>query len=159
MDADALVVGLRGKSHDAQFKGCTDVEYRTQFSFLCLMSANLIASCDIRDMDAATKAILTNREAIAIDQDSLGVPAWKARKLADLEVWQKPLSGGDWAVGFLNRGEKPATVAARWIDLGLRGAYRARDLWSGKESLESGEQIERPVAAHELVLLRLHSVK
>ena len=123
------------------------------------MSASLIASCDVRTMDAATKAILTNREAIAINQDSWGVPAWKARKLADLEVWQKPLSGGDWAVGLLNRGSKPATVAARRIDLGLRGAHRARDLWSGAESLESGEQIAPPVAAHELVLLRLQSVK
>ena len=136
MDADAVLAGLRGKSHRRQRKGCTDVEYRTQFSFLCLMSATLIASCDVRNMDAATKAILTNREAIAINQDSLGVPAWKARKLADLEVWQKPLSGGDWAVGLLNRGNKPATVAARWIDLGLAGPCRAatsgpaRSRWS-----------------------------
>ena len=114
MDADALLAGLRGKNtHPADaHKGCTDVEYRTQFSFLCLMSSALMASCDLRNMDAATKAILTNREAIAINQDSLGVPAWKARKLADLEVWQKPLAGGDWAVGLLNRGNKPATVAA-----------------------------------------------
>ena len=156
MDADALLAGLRGKSHDANFKGCTDVEYRTQFSFLCLMSASLIASCDLRNMDEVTKAMLTNREAIAVNQDSLGVPAWKARKLADLEVWQKPLAGGDLAVGLLNRGSKPATIAARWIDLGLSGAYRVRDLWSGKESDESGEKLERPVAAHEMVLLRLH---
>ena len=106
MDADALLAGLRGKSHDGNFKGCTDVEYRTQFSFLCLMSASLIASCDLRNMDDATKAILTNREAIAVNQDPLGVPAWKARKLAELEVWQKPLAGGDWAVGSLNRGEQ-----------------------------------------------------
>jgi alpha-galactosidase len=159
MDADALLAGLRGKSHDANFKGCTDVEYRTQFSFLCLMSASLIASCDLRSMDTATKAILTNREAIAINQDSLGVPAWKARKLAELEVWEKPLAGGDWAVGLLNRGNKPATVTARWIDLGLSGAYRVRDLWSGEESREPGEKLRRPVAAHELVLLRLQSLR
>jgi alpha-galactosidase len=123
------------------------------------MSASLIASCDVRTMDAATKATLTNREAIAINQDSLGVPAWKARKLAELEVWQKPLAGGDWAVGLLNRGNKPANIIARGIDLGLDGAYRIRDLWSGKESQEPGEKLERPVAAHELVLLRLQSLK
>jgi alpha-galactosidase len=160
MDADALLAGLRGKNcHPPDAKGCTDVEYRTQFSFLCLMSSSLIASCDLRTMDAATKSTFTNREAIAINQDSLGVPAWKARKLAELEVWQKPLAGGDWAVGLLNRGNKPATVTARWIDLGLDGAYHIRDLWSGKESQESGQELQRPVAAHELVLLRLHSLK
>ena len=61
MDADALLAGLRGKnSHPADaHKGCTDVEYRTQFSFLCLMSSALMASCDLRAMDAPTKAILT----------------------------------------------------------------------------------------------------
>ena len=140
------------------FKGCTNVEYRTQFSFLCLMSASLIASCDLRTMDQATKAILTNREAIAVNQDSLGVPAWKARKLADLEVWQKPLAGGDWAVGLLNRGNKPATVAARWSDLGLSGAGSA-SATSGRarSRRSSGETLQRPVAAHELVLLRLQS--
>ena len=157
MDADAILAGLRGKnSHPPDAKGCTDREYRTQFSFLCLMSASLIASCDLRSMDAATKATLTNREAIAVNQDPLGVPAWKVRKLANLEVWQKPLSGGDWAVGLLNRGEKPATIAARWIDLGLSGTFRVRDLWSGQETQESGEVPRRPVAPHELVLLRLH---
>ena len=160
LDADALLAGLRGKNHHPpDAKGCTDIEYRTQFSFLCSMSASLIVSCDLRTMDAATKAILTNREAIAVNQDPLGVPAWKAHKLADLEVWQKPLAGGDWALGLLNRGDKPATVSARWLDLGLSGAIGAHDLWSGKASPEPGETIARPVAPHELVLLRLKSVK
>jgi alpha-galactosidase len=160
MDADAVLAGLRGKNcHPPDAKGCTDVEYRTQFSFLCLMSASLIASCDLRNMDAATKAILTNREAIAINQDPLGVPAWKAQKLADLEVWQKPLAGGDWALGLLNRGSAPATITVRAADLGLSGAYRACDLWSGEESREPGEKLQRRVAAHGLVLLRLRGVE
>jgi alpha-galactosidase len=159
MDADAVLAGLRGKHcHPADAKGCSDVEYQTQFSFLCLLSATLMASCDLRTMDAASKRILTNREAIAIDQDPLGVPAWKARKLADLEVWQKPLAGGDWAVGLLNRGQQPATITARWIHLGLSGKYRARNIWTGRDSPELSEKVAERVAPHELVMLRLSAV-
>ena len=93
-------------------------------------------------MDAPTKAILTNREAIAIDQDSLGVPAWKAHKLADLEVWQKPLAGGDWAHGMLNRGNKPATITARWINLRAERRYRPATSGPARNRRESGDKLQ-----------------
>ena len=38
-----------------------------------MMASPLILGNDVRNMSAETKAILTNRELIAIDQDVLGV--------------------------------------------------------------------------------------
>jgi alpha-galactosidase len=38
----------------------------------CMMAAPLITGNDLSTMSATTKAILTNREVIAVDQDALG---------------------------------------------------------------------------------------
>ena len=44
-----------------------------------------------------------NKEAIAIDQDSLGKQGDRFYESGDLDVWTKPLSGGRVAVGLFNR--------------------------------------------------------
>jgi alpha-galactosidase len=52
--------------------GMTDEEYRTHFSLWCMLAAPLMAGNDLRTMSDETLAILTNREMIAINQDTLG---------------------------------------------------------------------------------------
>jgi len=162
-DPDMLVVGLASKPNPFG-PALTATEERTQFGLWCLLAAPLLVGCDARNLDESLRAILTNREVIAIDQDPLGVPAWRARKLGDLEVWKKPLHGGDapglphrgdFAVGLLNRGDQPATIAVRWSDLCISGPYRVRDLWARQDLGVFDFRIARPVASHELVLLRL----
>jgi alpha-galactosidase len=53
----------------------TDDEYRTHMSLWALVASPLLAGNDIRTMTDATKAILMNKEVIAIDQDALGKQA------------------------------------------------------------------------------------
>ena len=156
-DPDMLVVGLNGNGF-LKGGGCSATEYRTHFGLWCLLSAPLLAACDLRNKDQETKAILTNPEVIALDQDPLGIPAWRAKKLADLEVWQKPLHNGDIAVGLLNRGDRPATTSARWRDLFISGKYHARDLWTMSDLGVHDQVIEQRVASHEMMMLRLSPV-
>ena len=49
---------------------------------------------------SSTKDILSNKEVIAVDQDSLGVQGFKYAVQDSLETWLKPLKNGDWAVCF-----------------------------------------------------------
>src|SRR4051812_22673990 len=49
--------------------GMTDAEYRAHFSFWALLNAPLIAGNDLAAMSPATRAILTNTDVIAVDQD------------------------------------------------------------------------------------------
>ncbi|MCI0499392.1 MAG: putative Ig domain-containing protein [Planctomycetales bacterium] len=157
-DPDMLVVGLRGKgkssSHDGA-NGCTEDEYRSQMSLWCLLAAPLYASCDVRTMDEATRSILTNTEAIAVNQDPLGKQARRIAKTGDLEVWGKPLSGGQWAVGLLNRSGAPAAITADWKAIGIEGAWYARDLWRHETLGVFTGTLTREVKSHETVLLRL----
>src|SRR5205814_1280084 len=66
-DPDMLEVG----------NGMTAAEDRTHFSVWCMMAAPLIAGNDVRKMNAETRTILTNKDAIAIDQDELGVQGFR----------------------------------------------------------------------------------
>lgn len=131
-DADMLVAGLYGKpgpSGDGGGTGCTDVEYRSQFSLWAMMGAPLYASNDLRRMNAATREILLNEEVIAVDQDPLGKQA--ARLLHD-ELWDvflKSLANGDHAVAILNRSDTEQQFDLEFSALGLSGAYEVRDLW------------------------------
>jgi len=52
--------------------GMTDDEYRAHFSLWAIIAAPLMAGNDVRTMPAATRDMLTNKEVIAVDQDSNG---------------------------------------------------------------------------------------
>jgi alpha-galactosidase len=135
--------------------GMNETEYRTHLSLWALLAAPLLAGNDLRNMTAATREILTNREVIAIDQDSAGHQGYRTSKNGDQEVWAKPLAHGDWAVGLFNRGETPATVLAKWSDLGISGKYKVRDLWEHHELGASEDSFSAEVPPHGVVLLRL----
>ena len=72
----------------------TTAEYRSQFSIWSLMKAPLIISTDVTNMTADTLAILSAKEIIAINQDSLGVAGRLVEERppnpAELQVWACP---------------------------------------------------------------------
>jgi alpha-galactosidase len=108
-------------------------------------------------MSADTRAILLNRDAIAVDQDALGKQADRRWKAGDAEVWSRPLADGSWAVGVFNRGARARTVRFEWTEAGLPGRpLAARDLWSGEELRgELSGEYSGEVAGHGVVLLRV----
>ncbi len=116
--------------------GMTTEEYRTHFSMWCLFSAPLMAGNDLQHMSSETHGILTNKEAIAIDQDPLGVQGNRVRKDGDFEVWSKQLANGGRAVVLLNRSDSSKKMTATWQDIGYPASLQANvhDLWSHKDA-------------------------
>eukprot|EP01137_Pigoraptor_chileana_P021820 Opistho-2@86001 len=112
--------------------GMTTNEYRTHFSLWCLMKSPLLIGCDLRNMSVDTKAILLNKEAIAVNQDALGKQGKKVRVVGDLEIWAGPLADGSYAVTLVNRGASRAYVTAEFADIGLGASTPAtvRDIWA-----------------------------
>jgi alpha-galactosidase len=157
-DPDMLVVGLNGKGRYTSPKGWgppNDVEYRSQMSLWCLMASPLLATCDLRTMDPATREILTNREIIAINQDPLGRQARRAIKDRHLEVWKKPLADGRFALGLLNRGPQTDEIRVKWTDIALEPSWRVRDVWTREDLGTVRDTISRRVASHETCVLLL----
>ena len=108
-------------------------EYRTHMSLWVLLAAPLLAGNDLSAMTAETKALLMNKDAIAIDQDRLGKQAVRLYQHGDLSVWMKPLANGTVAVGLFNNGWGGRDVTLPLADAGFAGGASLHDVWLGKD--------------------------
>jgi alpha-galactosidase len=122
-DPDMLEIGNGGMKPN---------EYRTQMSLWSMLAAPLLAGNDLSHMDKLTKSILMNQEVIAVDQDKLGI---QASRLAPLQIWVKPLSGGAKAVAIFNYvvDDQPIPITLQLKDIGFPSPVHARDLWVHKD--------------------------
>jgi alpha-galactosidase len=137
--------------------GMTTTEYRSHFSMWCILAAPLIAGNDIRSMKPEIRDILINKEAIAIDQDPMGIQGRRVQKDGDLEVWSKQLADGGRAVALLNRGASEQTITAAWSSLGYPETLKAsiRDLWAHKDMPSAAGRFSASVPSHGVVLVRI----
>jgi len=139
--------------------GMTDAEYRAHFSLWAIMAAPLIAGNDLRTMTSTTRDILTNREVIAVDQDSLGVQGTLAQEdPPEHQVWVKPLRDGSRAVVLLNRSTTPDSITATWWRLRLpAGPALVRDLWARADVGTFKDKFTALVLPHGAVMVRVRS--
>jgi len=82
----------------------TLAENRAHFSMWAMLATPLLAGNDLPNMKPEIKAILTNKDVIAIDQDKLGHQESRAYADGEVEVWTRHLSGGAMAIAVLNVG-------------------------------------------------------
>ena len=122
-DPDMLEIGNGGMKAD---------EYRTQMSLWSILAAPLLAGNDLSKMDEQTKAILLNKEVIAVDQDRLGV---QGHRVGPPQIWVKPLADGSKAVALFNyvTDDEAEPLTLKIGTLGFTGSVHARDLWAHKD--------------------------
>ena len=90
-------------------------------------------SIDLRNVSAEAKAILQNREVIAVDQDPLGKAGKRLSPQGnDARVWVKQLQDG-WAVGLLNSAVCDQVITVQFSDFTSETRFKVRDLWEGKD--------------------------
>jgi alpha-galactosidase len=147
-DPDMLEVGNAGLSL---------AENRAHFSFWCLFAAPLMAGNDLEAMKPEIREILTNAEAIAVNQDPLGMQGRKVWDDGPREVWVKPLADGSKAVILFNRGTEESTFAAAWDAIGLYPGTKAgvRDLWRKTEVGVFSGRYEAKVEPHGVVMVKV----
>ena len=104
-DMDMLEVGNGGLTPD---------EERTHFALWTILNSPLLLGNDLRNMSPQTLDILTNKEIIAINQDSLGIQGFKYKKEGTIEVWVKPMANNEWAICFFNRSQQPSDFTFNW---------------------------------------------
>ncbi len=122
-DPDMLEVG-NGKMNTE--------EYRTHMSLWAILAAPLLAGNDLSKMSEADKAILMNKEVIAIDQDPLGKQGDRVWQGGDFSVWTRPLSGGRTAIAVVNAANT-REVSFELRDIGFPQGATLHDVWTGKD--------------------------
>jgi alpha-galactosidase len=139
-DLDMLQVG---------HTGMTTEEYRTHMTLWSMLAAPLISSTDLLTISDTDLAILTNADAIAINQDPLVQQAVRVDQQNNVDVWLKTLSQG-WAIAVINRGDQIVQYTVDPAQLGIT-ASQARDAWTK-------QMVALPYAAtipaHSCLLLR-----
>jgi alpha-galactosidase len=150
-DPDMLEVGNPGLSF---------AESRAHFSLWCILAAPLMAGNDVRKMSDEVKAILTNEEVIAIDQDPLGKQGYRFMTQPGKEIWVKELLDGDWAVCFFNNSDNSIKFRVKWTHLSfLKGTYKVRDLWQKKDVGTTRDDFIGDIDSHDVALFRLTPAK
>ena len=161
-DPDMLEVG----------NGLSVNQDRAHFTMWCMMASPLILGNDVRNMSDETKAILTNRDLIAIDQDKLGVQGLRFLIREGLEYWFKPLSNGDWAMTIFNPTRQSLSCSLNWQEFNLtdeevskrstafdQNVYKIKNLWTGriegKTTLKSKVERKVSVPAQDVITYRL----
>ena len=136
-------------------------ENRVHFSMWAMLAAPLLAGNDLPNMKPEVKAILTNRDVIAIDQDPLGKQAARVYSEGEVEVWARPLAAGAMAVAVVNVGSDRYSTHPFHLNLaklGLQGPQKARNLWTGKDvELTPGMAMELP--SHDILLVKIDAPK
>lgn len=138
-DPDMLEVG-NGK--------LTDDENRTHFSLWCMLAAPLILGNDLRLMlssdgeanpDNPVLKTVTNKSLILIDQDPLGKPAKRIKKMHGIDIIARPLANGDIALCFYNAGSHVKGLSFDINELSTddylnfnapAASYQVHELWS-----------------------------
>jgi alpha-galactosidase len=143
-DPDMLEIGNGKMSED---------EYRTHMSLWALLAAPLLAGNDLSKMVEAHRRILTNKDAIAIDQDALGKQGDRMYQNGELEVWTRTLSGERVAVGLFNRGASPGDVSIQLAQVGFPRGAHLRDVWKEKDLGPHSGTFTDTVPSHGVTLL------
>ncbi|HEY0162155.1 MAG TPA: glycoside hydrolase family 27 protein [Edaphobacter sp.] len=148
-DPDMLEVGNGKMNHDE------NISHMTMWSML---AAPLLAGNNLSQMNDDVRSILTNREAIAIDQDKLGKQAQRLFSGDEIEIWSRPLADGSTALAIFNLSHDRNTMRGLTLHLkeaGFPTGAHARDLWAAKDLGRIKDTDVFTLPRHGAVLLKL----
>jgi alpha-galactosidase len=133
-------------------------EQRTLLTLQAIARSPLILGANLTRLDDATRALITNKDVIAVNQSSReNHPVTRLPKGFDhVRVWvASGRSDGERYLAIFNLDDKPVSLHAPWGELGLAsGSYDARDLWSGQPRKASA-RLSLDLPAHGCVLLSM----
>jgi len=157
-DPDYVQIGYIGNARGGGLPAPCPLTPNEQYAFMslwCLMASPIFYSGDMTKLDDFTLNVLCNPEVIEVNQDALGQCARVIPLDESIFIMVKDLSDGAKAVGLCNRGEMETTITARWVDLGIKGKPRVRDLWRQKDLGRFAEEFHAAVPRHGVFLLRV----
>jgi alpha-galactosidase len=139
----------------------TTPEEQTHFSLWAIVKSPLIIGAALKDtvtsISKASLAILTNKDIIGYNQDSLGVAASFRRRWTEegYEVWAGPLSENRIVVALLNLQDGARELTLALPVVGVQKAGSVKDIWNGVTAKNVLTSYTAHVEAHGTLLLEL----
>ena len=140
-DLDSLDVG------NGTMDGLTKAERQSYMTLWAINKSPLFTGDDVTKLDSYGVSLLTNREVIAVDQNTSPV-ARPVTPLGDQQVWGTKNPDGSYTVALFNLGSAPASVTADWASFGFTGNAAVRDLWNKTNLGTYKNKITEALPAH-----------
>ena len=167
-DADMLPLGSLtphpGWGEPRQSRLSPD-EQRTQFTLLAIARSPLILGANLTKLDAATRRLITNKEVIAVNQQSRDNHPVESLPpgFEKVRVWVAAATPQDHEgsrfLAVFNLDERPASLDAPWGKLGLEaGKHPARELWEGQK-LQASDRLKLRLPPHGSALLAVEAAR
>ena len=156
-DADMLPLGMLGPAPGWGPPRATRLshdEQRTLMTLWCIFRSPLMWGGNPAQLDAWTFSLLTNREVLAVDQESSSSsPVLENDRTV---VWKSvPAKDHALDVAVFNLTAAPQEFVARWKELSLpKKKYKVRDLWQ-RQNLGTRDRLKVLLPPHGCVLYRL----
>ena len=152
-DLDMLQIGTT-------YKGTSPLTMAEQYSMIslwALLSQPFLLSCDLTILDDFTRSLMSNYEVIDINQDRLCKPADRIVLNAEhqLQLYKKPLSNGQYAVGLFNVAGKKQDISFSIKQLNLDGKWKIRDVWRQQDIGTLTDTFKATLDGHGSLLLVL----
>lgn len=164
-DPDMLEVG-NGK--------LTEDENKAHFSLWCMLAAPLILGNDIRtfikedgsvDVNNKVLKIISNKKAIAINQDRLGIQCRRIKTNGLTDILVKPLTNREVAVCLLNKSGSKKNISFNindlhnltYVQLPEADRYTVHDIWENT-TFVSGNEISANLNAHSVKLYKIQAM-
>jgi len=147
--------------------GMTNAEDRSHFAMWTMLASPLIMGNDLRMASSETIKTLSNIEVIQVNQDKLGIQGFRFSNENELEIWIKPLANDEWAITFVNMGDKLTTINFDWKkhDMGdnlnnknlevKKINYKIRDLFNHKNLGDTASNLKAEIASHDVLMIKL----
>jgi len=156
-DADMLPLGhlrVTAKEGGGSVSKFTADEQQTMMTLWCIFRSPLIFGGDLPTNDAATTALITNDEILAVDQHS--IQNHQSLEEGNIRAWVADVpDSDDRYVAVFNLGDDSQQVNLSWNKLGLTvSTAEVRDLWT-KSSLGKKNGVRVELRPHTSVLYRV----
>jgi alpha-galactosidase len=160
-DADMLPLGhlrVTAKEGGGSVSKFTADEQQTMMTLWCIFRSPLIFGGDLPSNDAATTALITNDEVLAVDQHS--THNHQSFEDGNIRAWVADIpASNDHYVGAFNLGDKSETLNLPWNKLGIKApSVEVRDLWE-KSSLGEKNALQVELRPHASVLYRVSAAE
>ena len=157
-DPDYILIGWVGDADTQGHGKKTSLLPSQQYQYMSmwsLMASPLIFSGDMTKLDAFTRNVLCNREVIDINQDTLGKQGRIVERDDEHFIMVKDLADGSKAVGIFNTSVIPRKFLLSWEKIGIKGAWKMRDVWRQSDLGTSSQGQETTIRSHGISFLRL----
>lgn len=155
-----LAKALKMKKEETlnEYSRFTADEKYTLLTLWMIFRSPLMMGGNLLENDESTLQLLTNKEALAVNQNSKNNHELKAINGEIVWVADDPDSGAKYVALFNTGDQKDLDIGVTWKELGISGDYTIRDLWKKSDIGKFSNNFSASIPPHGARLLKLQKL-